>query len=157
MPSKLTYKLKLRDIIPKGKIKPADKKELREELGELLYDMVLQYVSEAKSPVKRERTDFPELNKDYAKAKSKVAIGKANLELTGAMLDAVQVKTTNQSIEIGIFNDKGQADKADGHCNHSGRSKLPRRRFIPAEGQGFKKDIMDELKELAEGYVDGEE
>ncbi len=129
---------------------------MREDLAELLYDKVLEYVSEAKSPVKGERNNFPELTDDYKKEKSKVAPGDPNLELTGAMLDALEVKYNNQSIEIGIF-DSDQAAKADGHCNFSGKSKLPRRRFIPTPNKGFKKPIIDELKALAEEYIEDDQ
>lgn len=62
------------------------------------------------------------------------------------MLDSVDFKITKTGLEIGVFGP--DAPKADGHNNLSGESKLPERRFIPAEGEGFISSIEREIDRI---------
>ncbi len=74
---------------------------------------------------------FPKLNPNYAKQK-KAAGHKPvpNLEFDGDMLSALQVIPASAGrLKLQVSPD--QADKADGHNNHSGESRLPPRKFIP--------------------------
>lgn len=72
--------------------------------------------------------------------------GKANLEFSGDLLDALDYDTTREGIEIGW---KGrEAGKADGHNNLSGDSPLPQRRLIPDVGQEFVDSIQTEIEKI---------
>jgi len=75
-----------------------------------------------------------------------------NLELEGDMLDALTFETTSSGITVGIFEDSGQADKADGHNNFSGKSKLPLRRFIPKSDEEFKGSINTGVRQILNRY-----
>ncbi len=101
----------------------------------------------AKSPVAGEA--FPSLSKNYSKEKKEAGFsGRADLERTGSLKDSITFRQTSKGIEIGIFDDKENAGKADGHCNFSGDSPLPQRRFLPDEGQSFKSDIQREIERI---------
>jgi len=94
-----------------------------------------------------ERTDpftgraFKPLSKSYAKYKQ--AQGNSpvpNLELDGDMLDALDYRITPDGIELGVFG--AQAGKADGHCDFSGDSNIPTRRFLPEDSLGrYQRDV----------------
>lgn len=139
------------------KVPKQNKAEALEEIRDYLLEQVLSYVGDGTSPVEGESWKRA-LSKEYKKKKSEQSSATyANLELTGAMLDALEVKELNsEKLALGIF-DADQAPKADGHNNHSGKSELPRRRFIPSEGQSFKKPITQGIKEILMRYSeDGE-
>jgi hypothetical protein len=133
---------------PKG----ANKREILRDVGDFLVETVLKDVSNTNSPVKG-HGKFKRLSKDYkAFKKSQGAGTKPNLELEGDMLEALKYTTKGDKIQIGI---KGkQGDKADGHNNHSGESELPLRRFIPAEGETFKRGIIKGVKDIIKAYED---
>lgn len=123
------------------------KNDIIQETGELLVEQILLATAEARSPVVGER--FKALSKDY-KAR-KVAQGgqpTPDLELDGAMKDALTFKPTATGLEIGFFGK--QAGKADGHNNFSGNSAIPQRRFLPGEGQSFK----PEIEGMVQGIID---
>lgn len=130
---------------------PSQKNEIKKEVGEMLIDLVLKQVSEQKSITTDNK--FEELSEKYAKEKSKVAQPVPNLELTGSMLDALEVKPYKFGIEYGIF--KGESLnglKAENHNKFTRRSKktkLPQRQFIPRKTQRIHKSILDELKSEA--------
>lgn len=125
---------------------PTDaKEELKESLGEFIKEQVLLRVGEVSSPVSGE--SFPALSSKYKKKKASEGLTpKANLEASGNMLDSLDYRVTKDGIEIGIFG--GLAPQADGHNNFSGKSQIPQRRFLPAEGQQFKQDIQREIDRM---------
>lgn len=123
----------------------------RDEIKEFVLDSVLDKVGSATSPVKG-RGKFKALSSAYKDVKGELSSSTiANLELTGDMLDSLEVvETRGGKLRLRI---KGsEAMKADGHCNHSGKSKLPTRRFIPGDGETFKRDIIDGIREIVEDY-----
>ncbi|NDF13428.1 MAG: hypothetical protein EB060_11530, partial [Proteobacteria bacterium] len=125
----------------------AQRQEVLDQIGELLVEQILEAVGGERSPVTGNA--FRPLSLEYAKRKKEeVGNTRANLDLFGDMLQAVDFKIRDEKIEIGVFGD--QAPKADGHNNLSGRSKIPTRRFIPKEGQTFTPDI----KALVEATMD---
>jgi hypothetical protein len=63
------------------------------------------------------------------------------------MKRALDTKVYSSQVEIGIWDTK-QAAKADGHCNHSGKSKLPRRAFIPKPDESFRPDIREGVNRI---------
>jgi hypothetical protein len=128
--------------IPRTKIK-----EAREAVKEFVLEKVLSYVADAKSPVSGESWKAS-LDPEYAKKKKAVSgSSKANLELYGDMLDALDIRIQGNKLIL-LVDDPSQAGKSDGHNNFSGESKLPQRRFIPEEGQKFKSDIERGIDEV---------
>ena len=91
------------------------------------------------SPVAGE-APWVKLDKEYAKEEH-AGNRTPTLNATGKLRDALQFRTNDKGIEIGIMH-KSQQAKADGHNNFSGESRLPRRRFIPTSRQDYKSEIM---------------
>jgi len=128
----------------------AQKRELVDQIGELLVEQVLSYVADVSTPVSG--AGFKKtLSPEYKKRKlDEVGSGEPNLDLTGEMLNSLTYKVQGEKIELGVFGE--DAPKADGHNNFSGKSSLPQRRFLPGEGQEFKSDIKRLVKETVESY-----
>lgn len=123
------------------------RREATRAIGEFLVDEINASLASAQSPVSGE--SFPSLSKDYAKEKRKAGFrGVPDLERSGSMKDALEFRETKNGIEIGFFGDRTNAPKADGHNNFSGDSELPQRRFLPAEGQKFKRAIEQEIENI---------
>lgn len=134
--------------IPKEK-----KREILDDIADLVLTSVLEYVGDGKSPVKGYGA-FKQLTKDYAE-KEHGGNRKAKLELSGDMLDAMHVKVKGDRLILTI--DEDQQGKADGHNNFSGDSLLPTRRFVPKgkDGETFKEDILNEIKGVIEDNLHG--
>jgi len=143
---KIQKKLKLNlSDIPKSQQAQAKK-----DVGEFIINEILRYTAKGESPVSGEGR-FKTLDKDYAK-EQKGGNRTPNLRLEGDLLEALDSRNNSgNQITIGIMKDS-QMGKADGHCNFSGESKLPKRRFIPEEKQTFKQPIMRGIKEILDGY-----
>lgn len=135
---------------PKNK---SDRDEALERVAELVQTSVLEYVGEAKSPVKGgpwKRSLSPAYKKIKAEESGSTV---ANMELTGDMLDALEVvrkRGTKLSLQI----EGEEAPKADGHNNHSGDSPLPERRFIPKGRETLRDDIWRDVKRILQEYED---
>lgn len=131
--------------VPKSK-----QKELLDDIGELLVEQTLKYVSETKSPVDGYGS-FQALSKDYKdKKKEETGSTKPNLDLHGNMIDSVDFKIEDGRIRLGVFG--SEAPKADGHNNLSGDSKIPTRRFIPGKGEDFKSEIKALVEDTVRFY-----
>jgi len=105
-----------------------------------LFEAILADADEGLSSVSGSK--WAPLSEDYKKIKEKFSHNnKANLELTGALLDSLTTKQSGDSIEIGFF-DADEVPIADGHNNFSGDSKLPLRQSIPKPGQNFRAGIL---------------
>jgi len=124
------------------------KNDIIEQAGDLLKEEILQALAVAKSPVSGE--SFPALSKKYREFKiSEGGSGSPDLELYGDLKDALTYEATDSGLKIGFFGD--QAAKADGHNKFSGRENFtPKRRFLPDEGQSFKRDIVRAVKSIVE-------
>jgi hypothetical protein len=131
-----------------GKPTPKEKRAALDEISFLVYAEILRKVSEGTSPVAG-HGKFKKLNKEYAKSQ-KGGNTLPNLELTGDMLSSLDVRPVAGKIRIQIKGKEG--DKADGHNNHSGESKLPTRRFIPADDEFFSRDIERSINEIISQY-----
>lgn len=121
--------------------------QLVDEIGEYLLDSILDYVGESKSPVaggkfKRELSDA------YKKVSGK---DNANLDLTGSMLDSMEIipDYDNGVVTIGIF-DGDETPKA---FNHQTGDTLPVRQFIPNEGELLKAEILRGVGRIIEEYM----
>ena len=122
------------------------KADVLDEACDYLREEVIRYMSEQKSPVAGHGS-FPALSKEYAKVK-KAAGHPAipNLEFDGALKDAIKTYPKGNKLVIEVTGSEGA--KADGHCNHSGDSDLPLRRFIPADGEKFKRPIIEGIARI---------
>lgn len=145
--SKTASKIDLSDAL-EG-LNKSQQREVLDQVGELLVTQVLEYVAGSKSPV--DGSKFVSLSDEYAKKKKEETGSDApNLDLTGEMLSSLDYKIVGQAIELGVYGD--DAGKADGHNNFSGKSKLPKRQFLPEEGQLFDDKIVDIVNEAIELY-----
>lgn len=136
--------------------KAKDRERALKEAAEFVKTEVLDYVAQSKTPVAG--GSFKKtLSPDYKRKKlEEGGSGRADLELSGDMLDALEVaRKRGKMLSLQITG--AEAPKADGHNNHSGSSKLPERIFIPKEGGNFKPAILSGLKRLLEEHTDEEE
>lgn len=126
------------------------KRAIIEEAGEAIVGEILVALADAKSPVSGE--SFPKLSKKYKEFKEAAGgSGIPDLELTGDLKDALTFRPTDDGLEVGIFGK--DAGKADGHCNFSGESSLPQRRFLPGEDQQFKRHIVRRVEEIIDSHL----
>lgn len=128
--------------------------DILSKVADYVKESVLSYVGEETSPVSG-RGQFKKLSKDYSKEKKElVGNTKPNLESSGALLDSVKVIEKGTALVLTV--DSDEMDKADGHNNFSGESKLPTRRFIPkaSDGETFKRDILDGIKQIVKDEID---
>jgi len=118
------------------------------DIVDLVKVEVLSHVSGGNSPVAG-RPKFKRLTKEYAK-REKGGDRNPNLELTGEMLGALNVKRKGNRIEVSISGKQG--DKAEGHNQIKEGSKLPVRRFIPAAREIFKQQIVNDMKRIIDDF-----
>lgn len=152
---KVTFKLKLNDIIDTAGLTVSEKDQIKQTIGEFIYDRILEDTSNQMSAVTGKR--WKGLSKKYKKIKSKVAMGVANLELTGDMLDALEYRPYRDGIEIGVF-DSDEGLKAENHNKTTKRAlktPLPKRQFIPHKNESFRAGIMKDVTLLAQEIKDG--
>lgn len=127
-------------------------KKAIKEIGNFLVEEILTNIGNLESPVAGGSWK-KSLDKEYEKEKSKVSSDlRPNMELNGDLLDALTFKKTDDTkLEVGIFK-KNQVPKADGHNNHTGKSKLPERKFIPKKKEKFNEDIEEEIGRIVSRY-----
>lgn len=116
---------------------------------------MLKTVNGAKSPVAGGEWKST-LSPEYKKKKIGEGLsGKADMEESGAMLDALDFEDDGEdSIRFGFFGD--EAPKADGHNNFSGKSDLPRRQSLPDVGDEFTPSIQKGIEAIiADNLADG--
>lgn len=125
-------------------------REAKAKIAAAVLEHVYGYIGNGSSPVKNGKWKTS-LSKDYKKEKrARGGSGIADMDLTGDMLSTLQIVNSGSGLKLRI---KGkEASKADGHNNHSGKSRLPLRQFIPTEDGSFKRKIMDEIKAIIEEY-----
>lgn len=136
--------------------KPKGRKlsSILDEVADLVKEAVLTDVGETRSSVTGRI--WPGLQSKEYKAEKKAQGGssRADLELTGSMLDALTVKRTRRgTLELFVDSEKEQG-KVDGHNNFTGQSKLPERKFIPASDEDFRPGIRKKIKSLLESLED---
>ena len=131
--------------VDKESLSSSEKNRVLAEVADYVQTQVLKDTANGLSAVYGTR--WESLSSDYKKIKrSKGGKPVANLELEGDLLSAVKTEALSDAVRIYVEAD--QSDKADGHNNHSGESKLPLRRFIPADGEGFRSGIERKIKEI---------
>ncbi len=134
--------------LPKG----ADKSAMLDEAASFLREAVIESMDSQNSPVAGHGA-FRKLSKDYAAKKRKMGGAPVpDLELSGDLKQAIKVFATGNRLTIEVTGDQG--GKADGHCNHSGASELPLRRFIPDSDETFKRPILQGLARIIKNSGD---
>jgi hypothetical protein len=124
-----------------------------EAARDVLLSEIISSMDSAMSPVDG-HGKFQKLSKEYLKyKKSQGGSGIPDLELTGKLKDSIRVTTSGGKLKVTVT--PSQQGKADGHCNFSGDSALPLRRFIPNEddGETFKKSILSEIASAIEPFA----
>ena len=140
------------DLFEGRTLKRAAKKRIQEEVGQYLVEQTLIAMNEKKTPVQGGSFASTLTSDSYKKLKkAEVGSTEANLEFTGTMKDELDFEATENGIAIGVFGDRAGA--ADGHNNLSGKSSLPKRQFLPDEGQNYKKNIQQEVQRIIADIV----
>lgn len=122
------------------------KRRIQDEVGEFLVEQTLIHMNEKKSPVQG-APNYPALSKMYRKKKlEEVGSSQANLEFDGIMKDELGFERSENGIDLGVFGERAGA--ADGHNNLSGRSQLPLRKFLPDEGESYRRNIAREVERI---------
>ena len=124
-------------------------RQVLDDVGEYVVNSVLEDTANQRSAV--DGSKFQKLSPEYKK--KKVALGGSpvpNLELSTDMLSSLKVikRGSNLTLTVGA----SEQDKADGHNNHSGDSRIPTRRFIPLaeEDGGFRPAITKGIQDIVE-------
>ena len=124
---------------------------VKEEVAQFLEEEILRDVSNGTSPVQGEGR-FRRLSKDYAEDKGGGRT--SNLELEGDLLSDFFVKKTRGN-KVKLGHEGSETPKSDGHNQLSSKAKewarrkgFPRRRYIPDEGQQFKRRILDGIRNI---------
>ena len=133
-----------------------NKEQALADVRDYVKEQMLSHIGDAKSPVK-DGNWKSSLSKEYKKIKSeKSSVGKANLELSGEMLDALEVDMKSDKIVVQISGD--QAGKADGNNRGTYGKDKPdpskARNFIPQKGQEFNQKIQNGIKKILKDYED---
>lgn len=122
------------------------REEIAQAVGEFLIEQTQVKLAQGQSPIQG-HGKFRKLSKEYAALKmDEVGNAEPNLEASGEMRDELTFRTTANGIEIGVIGPS--APKADGHCNLSGESQLPTRRFLPDVGEAYDSEIQTQVKEI---------
>lgn len=126
-----------------------NKRAVKREIGDFVVNETLRFVEQGNSPVSGVRK-FKRLSEKYADQK-KGGDRNPNLELMGDMLDALTYKQRADGLEIGVFGK--EASKAKGHNTGFAEhpvldGKVPKRQFIPSEGEGYKQRIERGIKQI---------
>lgn len=135
---------------------PAENRaEALEAVANFLKEEALMQIARGKSPVDGGPWK-PTLTKEYKERKAQESsVVKPNLELSGDLLDALDVKkkSTNR-LFYGV--DSDQAGKAEGN-NIGSYGRDPdegnARRFIPLRGETFTDKIIDGMREILEDFT----
>lgn len=138
--------------IPRSK-----RREALEEMAAFVKEQMLDYIGSGKSPIAGGRWKKT-LSPEYSKIKGEHSgAGFANLELSGDLLDSLDVVVTGSG-KLSIEVPSSQAGKAEGNNTGSyGNSKSNpslAREFIPKRGQTFRREIIEGIRQIAENYED---
>lgn len=138
---------------------PSVRREALQAMGEFLRDSVLDHVADSKSPVsggpwkKALSKAYKDVISDFS------SVLRANLELSGSMLDALDFKIEGDQINFGVFDDNlvGRAEGNNIGSYGQGRGNRSKaRRFIPLSREKFNPEIRSGMRNIAEDII-GEE
>lgn len=119
--------------------------------GEVALKAIKEYAEQRKSTVKGVNGKYAKLSKEYAERKKElVGNSNPNLELTGSMLDGLEVDSDDDGFVIRV-ND-ADVEKA---YNHQVGDTIPKRQFLPYDEQTFKDEIVKRIKTELKKYESG--
>lgn len=133
----------------------SDKEDALNVAGQVILAQIKEYLDKQTTPVSGGKYKRG-LTKDYkALKKSMGEPGIANLQLTDAMLNDLEVDASNSTITFKI-DDGLQRKKA---FNHNTGDTLPLRQFLPDDGKEgkFKPNVLKEAKEAINSFKSEEE
>lgn len=124
------------------------KASISESVGDYLLETIGKSLAKETSPI--DGSKFKPLSPTYRKRKKlEVNSTQADLELYGIMKDELTYEATDDGIRLGIYGERAPA--ADNHNKFSGESRktaVPRRQFLPREGEGFTSEIEATIENI---------
>lgn len=139
-----------------AKIAKGKKREAKAAIKDFIREKALSYIGKGQSPVEGGAWKRALTNEYSKKKKGRSSANYANLELRGAMLNALDVVSTGpdtMSYQVA----GSQAGKADGnnrgtygHSDRTNRSKA--REFIPRGRQTFRSEIWDGVERIVKEF-----
>lgn len=142
----VSYTYELDDLLKD--VPEEDKEDAAHDAGEAALGAVKSYMESQSSPVSRQGR-FKALSKEYKEKKRKIAgNSKANLKLFGDLDESLEVEADESSFTISV---QGKENILKGY-NHNVGDTLPKRQFLPDEGQKFKRNIVAKIKEQIAKY-----
>ncbi len=125
----------------------SDRAKAKQDVLDFIKEQVLADIAEARSPVTGKA--FRALSKDYKQLKqTESGAPIANMELTGAMLDAFDGRMKGNTVEVGWWIPE-QAVKA---YNHTTGDTVPQRQLLPGPDDDFRPAIMREVNNILDEY-----
>lgn len=136
-----------------------NRKEALEAAAEYLKTAMLDYIGSGNSPVSG-FGKFPGYTPAYKTVKGEQSSSSTvNLELTGELLDALDVSIKGGKLAVDVVGDSELRGKAEGNnLGTYGQSKPiagKARRFIPVEDETFKRGILTGLRDILSEFEDG--
>lgn len=130
-----------------------DREDAALDAGEAALEKIVDYMDRQKSPVKGFRRNFERLQNERYKAYKQKRVGnkKANLRLTGNMIESLDVDADDDSFTISVVGNSSDIAKA---YNHIEGDTVASRPFLPNEdrNQTFKADVVKAIKEAIKRY-----
>ena len=130
-----------------------DREDAAYDAGEAALEKIVDYMDQQKSPVKGIRKNFDALKSERYKALKQKRVGnkKANLRLTGKMIESLDVDANDDSFTISVEGSESDVAKA---YNHIEGDTVVARPFLPNEdkNQTFKADVVKVIKEAIARY-----
>ena len=140
------------------KVPKADRAQALEEAANFVKEKILLNTGDGKTSVAGGRW-VKSLTPEYKKRKlEESGVGTANLELTGEMLDALEVYAQSSTkIRIEVTGSENQG-KAEGHLTgqYGNSSRTRPRQFMPQGSEELSPDIVRGLREVLERYEEEE-
>jgi len=125
-----------------------DREDAALDAGEAALGAVKSYMEGQSSPVSSQGR-YKALSKEYKKKKRKIAGNeRANLKLFGDLDESLEVDADDNSFTISV---KGRENTLKAY-NHNVGDTLPKRQFLPDEGQKFKRNVVAKIKEQIAKY-----
>ena len=131
------------------------RRQILEDVADFVRDSVLDFVGGGKSPVAK-GTWQRKLTEEYRDIKGS---SKANLGLTGDLLDSIISNPEGNSIITGVFD--SNVGKAEGNNIGSYGKRFGNRgnarRFIPLKGESWNRTIESGIRDLVLSQIEEEE
>jgi len=130
-----------------------DREDAAYDAGEAALEKIVDYMDQQKSPVKGIRKNFEALKSEQYKSFKQKRVGnkKANLRLTGNMIESLDVDAGDDSFTISVVGSESDVAKA---YNHIKGDTVVSRPFLPNDdrNQTFKADVVKVIKEAIARY-----